>query len=131
VLTKKVRDYSRVSGRPALELMLSYYPRNLGKHVSRMMRFADAHPGQVYHLFYADLMRDPIAELRKLYAWAGDELGEEAEQGMRAWLAENPQHRFGRRPYSFDELGPAAKEILDREFGAYLAAYVVEPEGYA
>jgi hypothetical protein len=130
VLTKKVREYSRVSGRSALDLMLGYYPRNLGKHVSRMMPFADRSPQQVYHLFYADFMRDPIAELRRLYGWAGDELTPETERQMRAWLVENPQHKFGRRPYSFDDLGPSAKEIFDREFGDYLATYEVEPEGY-
>jgi hypothetical protein len=129
VLTKKVADYSRVSGRSALELILGYYPRNLGKHVRRMMRFTDEHPDQVHHLEYAALMRDPIAALRNLYAWASDDFTPTVEERMRAWLAENPQHKFGRRPYSFDQLGPDARQILDREFGDYLAAYDVEPEG--
>ena len=43
--------------------------------------------------------------MRTLYAALGDEFTPEAEAGMRAWLADNPQGKFGRHEYKLAEYG--------------------------
>ena len=42
---------------------------------------------------------DPVAEIRKLYAWLGDELADETVERMLAWRADNPKDKYGRHEY--------------------------------
>lgn len=104
-------------------------PWQAREHVDRVMdvrarighdRIVDSH--------YAETMRDPIGSMRKLYAALGDEFTPEAEAGMRAWLADNPQGKFGKHEYKLAEYG-LSKEKLDPLFERYLSEYEVEREG--
>jgi hypothetical protein len=97
-------------------------------HVDRAMR-ARARVGddRFYDLYYANMMRDPVGEMHKIYEWAGDELTPDVEIRMRQWLTVNPQDRFGSRPYSLDEYG-LTREQLEPVFADYLAAFDVELE---
>ena len=104
-------------------------PWQAREHVDRVMdvrarighdRIVDSH--------YAETMRDPIGSMRRLYAALGDEFTPEAEAGMCAWLAENPQGKFGRHEYKLAEYG-LSKEQLEPLFARYLAEYDVEREG--
>jgi hypothetical protein len=83
-------------------------------------RIADVH--------YAALMRDPIPTMRKLYAALGDEFTPEAEASMRAWLADNPQGKFGKHEYKLAKFGLTPEGLRPR-FERYLAEYDIEPEG--
>ena len=99
------------------------------QHVERVMDFRDRHgEDRVIDSHYADLMRDPIAAMRRLYAALGDEFTPEAEAGMRAWLADNPQGKFGRHTYKLDRYGLTPEGLRPR-FERYLSRYAVEPEG--
>jgi hypothetical protein len=80
-----------------------------------------------FHLHYAELMRDPVGQMRDLYRWAGDELSDRTEQAMRGWLERNPRDRFGSRPYSLDEFGLTQAD-LEPVFADYLDAFEVELE---
>jgi Sulfotransferase family len=98
-------------------------------HVERIMNFRDKFgEDRVIDVHYADLMRDPIPAMRTLYAALGDEYTPEAEAGMRAWLAENPQDKFGRHAYKLDRYG-LSRERLIPLFERYLSRYAVESEG--
>jgi hypothetical protein len=99
------------------------------EHVDRVMdarerfgrdRIIDSH--------YADLIRDPIAAMRRLYAKLGDEFTPEAEAGMRSWLDDNPQGKFGKHEYKLAEYGLTPEHLRGR-FERYLSEYDVEPEG--
>ena len=66
--------------------------------------------------------------MRTLYRPLGDEFTAQAEAGMRAWLADNPQDKFGKHEYKLAQYGlsPAKIEaLLER----YLSRYEVEREG--
>ena len=104
-------------------------PWQAREHVERVMdvrsrmghdRIIDSH--------YADLLRDPIDSMRKLYAALGDEFTPEAEAAMQAWLDDNPQRKFGKHEYKLDQYG-LSKEKLEPLFEHYLSEYDVEPEG--
>jgi hypothetical protein len=82
---------------------------------------------RIYDLYYSDVMRDPIGEMRKLYAWTGEALTPETETRMRGWLDRNPQDRFGARPYSFEQFGLTKKQ-LEPIFDEYLATFEIELE---
>ena len=104
-------------------------PGQAVEHARRAMEFSERHPGRVIDVHYADLIRDPLETMRALYAALGDEFTAEAGHGMRSWLADNPQAKFGKHEYRLSEFGLDADELRPR-FGDYLDRYNVEPEGH-
>jgi len=83
---------------------------------------------RIIDVHYADMMRDPIRTMRKLYAQLGDEFTPEAEAGMQAWIDVNPQGKFGKHAYKLAEYG-VTKEELEPIFADYLSQYDIEREG--
>jgi hypothetical protein len=81
-------------------------------------------PADIYNLYYDDLVADPLAQMKKVYAWLGDEWNTATERGMRAWLAANPQGRFGVHSYSLAEWG-FSKQDLEPYFSDYLKEHPV------
>jgi hypothetical protein len=103
--------------------------RQMRAHVDRPMRVRSRLGNQrFFDLHYADLMRDPIGQMRALYEWAGDELTPSVEEAMLGWLERNPQDRFGVRPYSLDAYG-ITKTDLEPIFEEYLSVFDIELEG--
>ena len=83
---------------------------------------------RIVDVHYAELMRDPMAAMRTLYEVLGDDFTPEAEAGMTAWLADNPQGKFGKHEYKLGQYG-LSKAALEPYFERYLAEYDVEREG--
>jgi hypothetical protein len=105
------------------------YPPQIAAHVDRVLAFKAERPDVPIHdLRYADMMRDPIAEMRRLYAFLGDDFTPEVEAGMRAWLDENPQGKYGKHAYSLDKFGHTEASIRPY-FENYLSKVDVEREG--
>jgi hypothetical protein len=103
--------------------------RQLEAHISRPLRVRDRiGEDRFFDLHYAALMRDPLAVMRSLYDWAGDDLTPSTEHAMLDWLDRNPQHRFGVQPYSLDGAGLTVAD-LEPLFGEYLSRFDVELEG--
>jgi len=115
-------------GRSDREWIADNMPWQAVEHARRALDFSDRHPGRVIDVHYADVVRDPIATMRSLYAALGDEYTAEAEQGMQAWLDDNPQNKFGKHEYNLGKYGLDAGALRDR-FGDYLSRKDIEPEG--
>lgn len=99
------------------------------QHANRIMDFRDKFgEDRVIDVHYADLTRDPVDTMRKLYRELGDEFTPEAEKGMCDWLADNPQNKFGKHEYKLTEYGLSVDK-LQPLFERYLARYDVEREG--
>jgi hypothetical protein len=99
------------------------------EHANRIMDARDAlGEDRIIDVHYADLLRDPLETMRKLYRALGDEFTAEAEAGMRAWLSDNPQDKFGRHEYRLTQYG-LSLEKLEPMFERYLSRYEVEREG--
>jgi hypothetical protein len=74
--------------------------------IARQNAYRDVHGADSIHdLRYADLMRDPIGEMRKLYAHFDEPFTPEAEVAMHKYLAEAPQGKHGKHVYSLEEFG--------------------------
>ena len=98
-------------------------------HAERIMDFRDRMgEDRVIDVQYADLMREPIATMRKLYGALGDEFTDAAQAGMQTWLDDNPQNKFGRHEYKLDQFGLTAAGV-EKLFERYLSRYDVEREG--
>ncbi|MCB2078504.1 MAG: sulfotransferase [Novosphingobium sp.] len=67
---------------------------------------------RIMHLPFRDITADPVAVVHRIYARQDREVTPEFENRVRAWLdaPENAVDRYGRYPYSYDDLG------FDREW---------------
>ena len=83
---------------------------------------------RIIDVHYGDLARQPIDTMRKLYQSLGDEFTSQAEAGMRAWLADNPQDKFGRHEYKLAQYGLSPQKV-SALFERYLSRHEVEREG--
>lgn len=99
------------------------------EHANRIMDSrAKLGHDRIIDVHYADLVRDPIPIMRKLYKSLGDEFTAEAESSMKAWLADNPQDKFGKHEYKLAQYGLTPEKVRGM-FERYLSAYNVEAEG--
>ena len=74
--------------------------------IARQNAFRDKHgEGSIFDIQYVDQLRDPVGEMRRLYAHFGEELTAEAEAAMISLLADNPQGKHGKHTYSLAEFG--------------------------
>ena len=104
-----------------LAYMRSRYPLQLSLHLRRALEMSRERPDDFFHLDYDDFVADPIAWMKRIYAWLGDPWTEDAETGMHAWLDANPQGRFGKHTYSLDEW-----DFTTRDLEPYFADYLRE-----
>ncbi|CAN7149668.1 sulfotransferase [Phenylobacterium sp. LjRoot219] len=117
------------SGRIDKDWIAEDMPWQAVLHADRIMDFRDrAGEDRVIDVHYADLMRSPIEQMRKLYAALGDEFTPEAQAGMQGWLDDNPQGKFGRHEYKLAEFGLTPDQVRGK-FERYLSRYEVEAEG--
>ena len=107
-----------------LDYMRQRFPQQMALHATRTLEVSRERPDDIYNLYYDDVVADPVAQMKKVYAWLGDEWTEAAETGMRGWLADNPQNRFGKHSYSLAEWGLSRKD-LEPYFSDYLRAHPV------
>jgi len=105
------------------------YPWQAAEHARRGMAARDAiGEDRIIDVHYADMTRDPMGVMRKLYKQLGDELTPAAEAAMQGWIDDNPQDKFGRHEYKLAQFG-LTKEKLEPMFAEYLRRYPVEMEG--
>ncbi len=116
-------------GKVDYEWLGQNYPWQAAEHARRGMAARDAiGEDRIIDVQYADMMRDPMGVMRKLYKQLGDDFTPEAEAGMQAWVDDNPQGKFGRHEYKLAQFG-LTKTQLEPMFEAYLKRYPVEMEG--
>ncbi|MUL83038.1 MULTISPECIES: sulfotransferase [unclassified Mycolicibacterium] len=97
-------------------------------HVERPLRARDrVGDDRFFHMYYSEMMSDPIGVMRRIYEWAGDDLTPEVEGRMRTWLADHPQDRFGPNAYSLDQYGLSV-DRLRPVFAEYLDTFDIELE---
>lgn len=98
------------------------------QHLNRLMDAHDKLGDRIIQVHYSDLTRQPLDAMRQLYKALGDELTPEAEAGMKTWLNDNPQDKFGRHEYKLAEFGITPEQARGT-FERYLSRYTVESEG--
>jgi hypothetical protein len=81
---------------------------------------------RVVHLNYADVMRDHVGVVRRLYERFDIDYTDEFEDRMRAWMVspENRPDRFGKFRYSLDSFGLTAHDIENR-FADYIERFAI------
>lgn len=72
-----------------------------------------------YDIDFRAMQRDPIGEVRGLYAWLGEPVTREFEERMRAWWAENAEKREPAAHSAPEAFGLSLDDIRPR-FAAYV-----------
>jgi len=99
------------------------YPHQLAEHANRPMRLrATLSEDKVFDVYCGELLEDPIASIREIYAWLGEELTPEVEQRMRRWLHTDDERQAARPRYSLDDFGWTEASVAPH-FEEYLASY--------
>jgi hypothetical protein len=108
----------------------AYWNHKLRVGVERGLRFDAEQQGRswCHHLHYAELMKDPVGAVERLYAHFGDSVSDLHARRMRRWMQERGQAAFGRHVYVASELG-LSRESLAEEYRDYRERFGVAREG--
>jgi hypothetical protein len=102
-----------------------HWPALLELSVERINAFRDAHPQHpIVDVQYADLVRDPVHTVARIYEATGSTLSDDAASGMADHVAANPKGKFGAHRYDLTEFGLDAGEVAER-FQGYVDRYDV------
>jgi hypothetical protein len=96
--------------------------------VTRAMDVRDrAAPGTFLDVQYADVLADPLKQMRRIYDFLGLALAPETEASMQRWIAANPQNKHGVHRYRLEDFGLDG-EALGPRFEAYRTRFGVGRE---
>lgn len=76
----------------------------------------------IYDVQYADVMKDPIGQVRGIYEHFGEPFTAEAEAAMHAYMDANPKGKHGKHEYSLERYG-LSREGVHKTFGDYIERY--------
>jgi hypothetical protein len=71
-------------------------------------------PGRFFDMYFQEYLAEPIAMLRRIYAWLGRVLSVGAEARMRSYLAAHPPGQHGRHQYDPADYGIDADALRAR-----------------
>lgn len=81
--------------------------------------------GRFHDLDYAELLKNPIEAVKRIYAAFGFELSGQTEEKMRGLLAENPKNKHGVHHYKPLDFG-LTNVMIRRRFEKYIDTFKVE-----
>ena len=89
-----------------------HWSRKIARMLDRGLATRDRTGGKAFvDVSYAALMRDPIAEVRRVYAHAGLEFDDAARRAMEEAQRSNVQHKYGKHEYRLEDFGLDAKKL--------------------
>jgi hypothetical protein len=93
--------------------------------IARQNAYRDQHgENSIFDIQYTEQLRDPIGQMRKVYAHFDEPLTREAEAAMARLLADNPQGKHGKHAYSLEEFGLTAAGVR-QHFRDYCERYKI------
>jgi hypothetical protein len=105
-----------------------HWTEMLERSVDGLNRFRDANPGvKIVDIHYAELNRDPLGTLSRVYAEFGDALEGDALAAMTAHVESHKKGRFGKHGYAPEEYGLNPGEVAER-FRPYVERYGIPLE---
>jgi hypothetical protein len=98
------------------------------KGVSDAMHARRALPAESFiDVHYADLMAEPMEEVRRIYDFLGYDLRSETSRAMEAFRSENPKGKRGAHDYQPEDFG-LTREQIDSDFAPYREHYGIADE---
>lgn len=107
-------------GRRVADQMLNSVERGIAAR-------ARAPEHSVLDVHYSDLVRDSMAEMKRIFDFLELEWSGEAVSKMKGWISGNPQHKYGIHRYGLADFGLDPEE-LDARFKGYRERFGVDRE---
>ncbi|MFT5481367.1 MAG: hypothetical protein ACI9GW_000008 [Halieaceae bacterium] len=83
--------------------------------IARTLAYKEKHGwDSICDIQYADVMRDPIEEIRKVYQHFDEPFTAEAETAMNRYIQDNPKGKHGSHAYSLEDYGLNKEQIRER-----------------
>ena len=99
------------------------YARQTAEHVMRPALLRASLPDdKILDVYCADFLRDPVAGMREIYAWLGEDFSPEVADTMNAWLARDYERQARRPGYALEDFGWSEAEVAPL-FEEYLERY--------
>ncbi len=95
----------------------------MAKAFRHTMQVRDADPAPFFDVRFEDTVKRPLAVVREIYAWAGLQLGADAETAMRHWLDDNRRGNRAAHEYDREAFGLDAAQ-LQRDFAEYRSRHL-------
>ncbi|WP_347567249.1 sulfotransferase [Sphingobium sp. BYY-5] len=103
--------------------------RTFDKMIERMLAYREKHGWESIHdIQYDEQLRDPIGEMQRLYTRFDTPFTAEAESGMRAALAANPQGKHGKHSYALEDYG-FDRAGIHAHFSDYIDRFAIPVRG--
>ncbi|MGK0485565.1 MAG: hypothetical protein ACJAYI_001073 [Myxococcota bacterium] len=96
----------------------------MSRAMSRCMEVREKHQDQFIDVFFADVLKDPLTEIRKSYEFAGWKLTDAAIDSMKTWAVDNSRDKREAHHYTLEEFG-LTQAGIERDFAAYRDRFVV------
>lgn len=97
--------------------------------VSRGVEFDESRAGDwCCHVQYEEILADPVAVMRRIYAHFGEEVQPLHERRMQSWMQERPQEHHGRHRYDAADFGLSESNI-EALYADYCKRFEVPREG--
>lgn len=104
------------------QLLLAREVEKWASAVEDARSVAKVHGGQILDVIQRDLHADPMAVIRRIYAFAGLELTPEVAAAMARRVADDPERRHGAHSYDVADYGMTEDAIRAR-FGDYVQRF--------
>ena len=89
----------------------------------RLLEFQkDLNKSSYIDVVYEDMIKDPVAMVRRIYDHFGLQFTDQFKINMETWIKENRQGKHGRREYSLADYDLTPSQIKE-EFSDYIAFY--------
>jgi hypothetical protein len=82
---------------------------------------------QFFDLEFRDFRADPVAAVKRIYAYFDQPLSAEGERRLAAWSEQNHQGRHGEHRHSMRDVAIREERVLER-FAAYMDYFDLKPE---
>lgn len=90
----------------------------MSRAMKRCMEVREQHESRFIDVFFADVLKDPIEVIRRIYAFAGWELTEDAVDSMKQWAEDNSRDKREAHQYTLEQFGLDEAGIR-RDFAGY------------
>jgi len=95
----------------------------MSRALHRCMEVREAHEDRFIDIWFQDAMRDPLAQIRRIYDFADMELTAEAEARMRQWTVDNARDKRVAHSYTLEQFG-LSEDGVRRDFAAYRERFI-------
>ena len=95
----------------------------MSRALHRCMEVREANEDRFIDIWFQDAMRDPLAQIRRIYDFADMELTAEAEARMRQWTVDNARDKRVAHSYTLEQFG-LSEDGVRRDFAAYRERFI-------